>query len=79
VRNTLKQSKSGGDRIRGGEGMESPRNRQAKEGDTPNCLGGLLSHRWEEFREEESPNAELRASQRVLYPGDQTCPMTAPD
>jgi hypothetical protein len=49
--------------------MGSPRNRQAKKGDTPNCLGRLPSHRWEKFGEEESPNAESRAGQRVLYPG----------
>jgi hypothetical protein len=49
--------------------MESPRNRQAKEGDTPNHLGGHPSRRWEKFGEEESLDAETRAGQRVLYLG----------
>jgi hypothetical protein len=47
LRHTLNQSKSGADRIHGGEGMETPRNYQAKGvgggGTTPNCLGIALS------------------------------------
>jgi hypothetical protein len=41
--NSLNRSKSGGDQIRGGEGMESPRNHQPKVGGTPNRLEIILS------------------------------------
>jgi hypothetical protein len=50
---TLNRTKSGGDRIRGGKGMESPRNHQAREGGAPSRLGFTLGHRWEEKGEKE--------------------------
>jgi hypothetical protein len=61
LRHTLNQSKSGADRIHGGEGMETPRNYQAKGvgggGDNPKLPWNCLERRYEELWDEKSPCA----------------------
>jgi hypothetical protein len=37
LKNTFNRSKSGRDWIRGGEGMDSPMNHEARGGEAPNC------------------------------------------
>jgi hypothetical protein len=45
-KDTLNRSKSGGDRMKRRYGMDSHRNRQEKQGGTPNHLRVTLGHRW---------------------------------
>jgi hypothetical protein len=63
--------------------MDSLRYHQEMMGGTLNHLGVPWSHpsRWlERVGEEEKRSPRwLQASQRVLYPGDQTCSVKGPD
>jgi hypothetical protein len=75
----LNWTKSGRDRILGGEGLESPRNRQARGERALNRLGVSLGCQLEGSREEKEVQEEVTIDQRVEYPGDQTCPVNRPD
>jgi hypothetical protein len=46
LKNTLRRGKSGGDRILGGEGRDSPRNHQEQKGETQNHLESPLAAGW---------------------------------
>jgi hypothetical protein len=59
--------------------MRPPRNWPRNTDGTPNCLGFTVGRRRDEKGRRKSSNEESRASQRVLYPGDQTCPVKGPD
>jgi hypothetical protein len=47
MKSTLRGRKSGGDRILGGEGMDSPRNPPRNDGGAPNCLLAPVGGVWE--------------------------------
>jgi hypothetical protein len=79
LKNTLNQNKSGGDRIRGGEGLESPRNRQARGERALNCLEASLGRCLREVEKKKKSKKKSRDGQRVKHPWDRTCLVNRPD